>query len=351
MLKKFFRPSFVRAVCALFSVFLSISTISCAKKNQNTSASSPLLVGFSQIGAESAWRTYHSKNIRAAADEAGVQLLFSNAEQKQENQIKAIRSFIAYRVDVIAFVPIVQDGWDTVLREAKKAGIPVIVCDRKIRTSDESLYAAYIGTDSMEEGRKAARFLQEKYSEKIDDADDSTSSSTNRPLNILEIRGTDGSSASDDRIRGFHELIDKDQRFRVLESVQGNFMRSRGREIAENLLKEGGEGLTVGGKPVDILFSANDGMTLGFIEVLRKHNIAAGKDITIVSFDAQQEAIDALKNSEINCVVECTPNMGRKIMECAKLLAAGKSVPHLTHIDEMVFSEGDDLSELPPRGY
>ncbi len=309
------------------------------------------MVGFSQIGAESAWRTYHSKNIRAAADEAGVQLLFSNAEQKQENQIKAIRSFIAYRVDVIAFVPIVQDGWDTVLREAKKACIPVIVCDRKIRTSDESLYAAYIGTDSMEEGRKAARFLQEKYSEKIDDADDSTSSSTNRPLNILEIRGTDGSSASDDRIRGFHELIDKDGRFRVLESVQGNFMRSRGREIAENLLKEGGDELTVGGKPVDILFSANDGMTLGFIEVLRKHNIAAGKDITIVSFDAQQEAIDALKNSEINCVVECTPNMGRKIMECAKLLASGKSVPHLTHIDEMVFSEGDDLSELPPRGY
>lgn len=329
------------------------------------------MVGFSQIGAESAWRTYHSKNIRAAADEAGIQLLFSNAEQKQENQIKAIRSFIAYRVDVIAFVPIVQDGWDTVLREAKKACIPVIVCDRKIRTSDESLYAAYIGTDSMEEGRKAARFLQEKYSEKIDDADDSkkaddsikdadsnsssNSSSTfpaaNRTLNILEIRGTDGSSASDDRIRGFHELIDKDGRFRVLESVQGNFMRSRGREIAENLLKEGGEGLTVGGKPVDILFSANDGMTLGFIEVLRKHNIAAGKDITIVSFDAQQEAIDALKNSEINCVVECTPNMGRKIMECAKLLASGKSVPHLTHIDEMVFSEGDDLSELPPRGY
>nr|MBP3283174.1 ABC transporter substrate-binding protein [Treponema sp.] len=309
------------------------------------------MVGFSQIGAESAWRTYHSKNIRAAADEAGIQLLFSNAEQKQENQIKAIRSFIAYRVDVIAFVPIVQDGWDTVLREAKKAGIPVIVCDRKIRTSDESLYAAYIGTDSMEEGRKAARFLQEKYSEKIDDADDSTSSSTNRPLNILEIRGTDGSSASDDRIRGFHELIDKDQRFRVLESVQGNFMRSRGREIAENLLKEGGDELTVGGKPVDILFSANDGMTLGFIEVLRKHNIAAGKDLTIVSFDAQQEAIDALKNSEINCVVECTPNMGRKIMECAKLLASGKTVPHLTHIDEMVFSEGDDLSELPPRGY
>jgi simple sugar transport system substrate-binding protein len=309
------------------------------------------LVGFSQIGAESAWRTYHSKNIRAAADEAGIQLLFSNAEQKQENQIKAIRSFIAYRVDVIAFVPIVQDGWDTVLREAKKAGIPVIVCDRKIRTSDESLYAAYIGTDSMEEGRKAARFLQEKYSEKIDDADDSTFPAANRTLNILEIRGTDGSSASDDRIRGFHELIDKDGRFCVLESVQGNFMRSRGREIAENLLKEGGEGLSVGGKPVDILFSANDGMTLGFIEVLRKHNIAAGKDITIVSFDAQQEAIDALKNSEINCVVECTPNMGRKIMECAKLLASGKSVPHLTHIDEMVFSEGDDLSELPPRGY
>ncbi|MBR1615983.1 MAG: ABC transporter substrate-binding protein [Treponema sp.] len=348
MLKKFFRPSFARAFCALFSVFFSFFCFSCDKKTRTAAEPNPVLLGFSQIGAESAWRTYHSKNIRAAADEAGVQLLFSNAEQKQENQIKAIRSFIAYRVDVIAFVPIVQDGWDTVLREAAKAGIPVIVCDRKIRTSDESLYAAYIGTDSMEEGRKAARFLQEKYSA---EADDSTSSPTNRPLNILEIRGTDGSSASDDRIRGFHELIDKDQRFRVLESVQGNFMRSRGREIAENLLKEGGEGLTVGGKPVDILFSANDGMTLGFIEVLRKHNIAAGKDLTIVSFDAQQEAIDALKNSEINCVVECTPNMGRNIMECAKRLAAGEPVPRMTHIEERVFVEGEDLSAVPPRGY
>ena len=77
-------------------------------------------------------------------------MVYSNAEQKQENQIKAIRSFIVYQVDVIVFCPIVQDGWDNVLQEAKDANIPVIVVDRKIRTKDNSLYAGYIGTDSLE---------------------------------------------------------------------------------------------------------------------------------------------------------------------------------------------------------
>ena len=324
--------------CLLAPLFLA----SCNRPPVSTSSSPAdrVLLGFSQIGAESAWRTYHSAAIQRAAEEEGVQLLFDNAEQKQENQIKAIRSFIVYRVDVIAFVPIVQEGWDTVLREAKKAGIPVIVCDRKIRTADESLYAAYIGTDSVEEGRQAALFLQAKYADK----------KGGKPLSILEIRGTDGSSASDGRMQGFHAQLAGDRRFRVIQSENGNFMRSRGREIAGTILKEN-RALSLSGQSVDILFAANDGMALGFIEVLKKQGLVPGAHLTVVSVDGQQEAVDALKAGEINCVIECRPDMGHQVMETAKRLAAGLPVERTVLLSGQVFTENDDLTQIPDRGY
>ena len=313
-----------------------------------------ILLGFSQIGAESAWRTYNSKSVQEAAQAAGIQLLFSNAEQKQENQIKAIRSFIVYRVDVIAFVPIVQDGWDNVLREAKAAHIPVIVCDRKLVTSDESLYDAYIGTDSVEEGRRAARFLQQKFA--VDGtgargASVGSASAARATVNILELRGTDGSSASEGRMQGFREQLAGDARFRIVYSESGNFIRSRGREIARTLLAANGDQLRIGATPVDVIFSANDGMTLGFLEELNAHGITTGADITVVTVDAQQEAIDRLRAGEINCVIECKPDIGSNIMATAKRLVAGKSVPRELHVDEQVFTEFDDLAAIAPRAY
>jgi len=191
----------VSAMALLLLAALVCGLGACSKKSAAASGStSPegvkngdrsIVIGFSQIGAESAWRTCNTQSMKEAAAAAGIQLLYSNAEQKQENQIKAIRSFIVYQVDVIVFVPIVQDGWDNVLREAKEAHIPVIVTDRKIRTSDPSLYAGYIGTDSVAEGRECAQFLEKKFAGRPG------------PLNIVEIRGTDGSSASEGRYRGF----------------------------------------------------------------------------------------------------------------------------------------------------
>ncbi len=299
-----------------------------------------IIVGFSQIGAESAWRIYNTYSVRKAADAEDVQLLFVNAEQKQENQIKAIRSFIMYQVDVIAFVPIVQDGWGNVLNEAKEAGIPVIVCDRKIDAEYDNLYEGYVGTDSVEEGRKAARFLQQKYS------------GTKETLNILELRGTDGSSASEGRIKGFREVIGNDGRFNIVYSVSGDFMRSRGEEIARNILAAGNGKFEIDGNKIDILFSCNDGMTLGFIEVLKSLRIKTGKNgVTVITFDAQQEAIDALKAGDLNCVVECNPDIGDAILSLAKRLANGETIPRLTHVQEGIFTEFDDLSSLPERGY
>ena len=328
--------------CRLFLlciVFISCRRTSPAKNGGNYEPVDRLIVGFSQIGAESAWRIFNSKSMQDAAVREGVQLLFSDAEQKQENQIKAIRSFIMYQVDVIVFVPIVQDGWDLVLKEAKDAGIPVIVCDRKIVTEDDSLYECFIGTDSVEEGRDAARFLQKKYAfrEGI--------------VNIMEIRGTDGSSASDDRMKGFHEIIDVNKKFNVIYSESGDFMRSRGKEIARNILEANNNRLIINGNRVDAIFSANDGMTLGFLDVLAEHGIKTGKDITVVTVDAQQEAMDKLALGEINCVVECNPDIGMQVMELAKKIAAGEEIPRSTHVEERVFSEFDSLENIAPRGY
>ncbi len=331
-----------------FSVILAILLSSCVNKSKEGGADTKVssergervIVGFSQIGAESAWRIYNSKDMQAAAQKAGIRLLTTNAEQKQENQIKAIRTFIMYQVDVIVFVPIVQNGWGNVLEEAREAGIPVIVCDRKINAEYDDLYAGYVGTDSKEEGRLAARFLLRKFEGK------------EAPVNIFELRGTDGASASDGRIEGFREQLADDSRFRIICSESGDFMRSRGEEIARKILA-GGNAFEVGGEKIDVVFSCNDGMTLGMIDALEQEGILTGTDspITVVTVDAQQEAVDRLKEGRINCVVECNPEQGAVVMDLAKKLAAGLAIPRSTIVSGRVFTEYDDLSSLPERKY
>jgi galactofuranose transport system substrate-binding protein len=292
---------------------------------------SQILLGFSQLGSESAWRLGNTKSVQDAAKRAGVQLMYENAEQKQEKQIKAIRSFIAYRVDVIAFSPIVEDGWDNVLQEAQKAGIPVLITDRRINTADDSLFIGFVGSDFYEEGRRAGRFVLQK----MENAEH---------VNIVEISGTIDSTPMRQRAAGFREVLDGDTRFTILESVSGDFLRSKGKECMQDLLRRYDN--------IDILYSHNDAMTLGAIEAIEEAGLEPGKDIVIVTVDGEQAAIDLLKAGKINCVVECTPLIGDIIMELAKKLAAGESIPRDTYSEERVFSEFDtDLGSLPPRGY
>lgn len=292
---------------------------------------SQILLGFSQLGSESAWRIGNTKSIQDAAKRAGVQLMYENAEQKQEKQIKAIRSFIAYQVDVIAFSPNVEDGWDNVLTEAKKAGIPVLITDRRINTADESLIVGFVGSDFYAEGRRAGEFLLKKMANA-------------EHVNIVEISGTVDSTPMRQRGAGFRGVLEGDSRFSIIESVSGDFLRSKGKECMQGLLARH--------KDIDVLFSHNDAMTLGAMEAIEEAGLKPGKDIVIVTVDGEQAAIDLLKQGKINCVVECTPLIGDKIMELAKKLAAGESIPRNTYSDERVFSEFDtDLDSLPPRGY
>jgi simple sugar transport system substrate-binding protein len=318
------------ALCAC-----SAALLSCRKSAENKEdPSRGIILGFSQIGAESAWRIRNTRSVQEAAAEAGIQLLFSNAEQKQENQIKAIRSFIAYQVDVIAFVPIVADGWDNVLQEAKDAGIPALITDRKINVRDESLYSGFIGTDSVEEGRKAGRFLLEKFQDRLDGA---------APIRIVELSGTVGSSPAVGRAEGFREVLAPHRQFQIVFSESGDFLRSKGYELMRAILDARTE--------IDVIFSHNDGMTLGILDAIEERGLKAGVDIVIVTVDAEQAAIDALARGEINCVVECNPNQGPDIMELALTLARGGRIERLIHVNERVFYEGEDLSALEPRGY
>lgn len=319
-----------------FAVLAAVS--GCARRDSAKAAPKQVerevILGFSQIGAESAWRNCNTRSVREAADAAGVQLLFENAEQKKENQIKAIRSFIAYRVDVIAFVPIVADGWDNVLTEAKKAGIPVLVTDRKINTEDPSLFAGFIGTDSEEEGRAAGRFLRRKF-ERL---------AKQRAVRVVELSGTEGASVVQGRAKGFRDAIGDKGDFAIVYTESGDFLRSRGYEIMQSILDRG--------IAFDALFSHNDSMTLGAIEAMRERGMKPGKDVVIVTIDAEQATIDLLKVGAVNCVIECNPKTGPAIIDLAKRLAAGGQIPRLLHVEERVFTEGDSsLDGLAPRGY
>lgn len=292
-----------------------------------------LLLGFSQLGSESSWRLGNTRSIQEAAERAGVSLMMEDAKQKQENQINALRSFIAYRVDVIAFSPIVETGWDNVLKEARNVGIPVILVDRMIETKEDGLFAAYVGADFAREGVMAAEYLLRKADELNADK-----------LNIVEIAGTMNSTPMLQRQKGFLATLGEDSRFEVLETVDGDFLRSKGLECMKYLLDKYGE-------EIDVLYSHNDGMTLGAMDAIEEAGLEPGKDIIIITVDGEEAAIDELKAGRINCVVECTPYLGDILMELASRLRAGEEVPLVTHPQERSFTEYDDLSELPPRGY
>ncbi|HPF87222.1 MAG TPA: ABC transporter substrate-binding protein [Candidatus Limiplasma sp.] len=323
--------AFLASVAIVVICLVLLAACNQTKDTTETAGETGILLGFSQLGSESGWRIGNTKSIQEAAERAGVQLMYENAEQKQENQIKAIRSFIAYQVDVIAFAPIVEDGWDNVLTEAKNAGIPVLITDRRINTDDENLYAGFVGSDFEAEGVSAGEFLLQK----MKDAEH---------VNIVEISGTIDSTPTRQRASGFRSMIADDDRFTIIESISGDFLRSKGKECMQALLSEHDD--------IDVLYSHNDSMTYGAIEAIEEAGLIPGEDIVIITVDGEQEAIDLLMEGKINCVVECTPLIGDSIMELAEKLAAGEEIPRNTYSVERTFTEfDDDLDALPPREY
>ena len=298
---------------------------------------SKIVLGFSQIGAESEWQTANITSVRAAAAEAGITLRISDAQLKQENQIEALRSFIAQRVDVIAFSPVVETGWESVLREARAAEIPVILTDRAVEVSEDTLYLTLIGSDFVEEGRKAGRWLLEHYSKE-------TAKDHPGDINIVELQGRVGSAPANDRQKGFAEIIAADPRFRIIRSQTGEFTRAKGKEVMEEFLK-------AEGRRINVLFAHNDDMALGAIQAIEEAGMKPGSDITIISIDGVKGAFEAMIAGKLNVTVECNPLLGPQLIAAVKDVAAGKTIPRRIVTEESVFPREVAAQELPKRKY
>lgn len=290
-----------------------------------------LVLGFSQVGAESGWRTANTKSIQEAAAAAGYELKFSDAQGKQENQIKAIRSFITQRVDVIAFSPVVESGWDTVLKEAKDAEIPVILTDRAIDSPDTSLYKSFIGSDFVLEGKKAGEWLVKEYE------------GTTDPVNIVELQGTPGAAPANDRKAGFADAIKADAKFKVVASQTGQFTRTDGKQVMETFLKSQPD--------IDVLYAHNDDMGLGAIEAIEAAGKKPGTDIKIITVDAVKDGMTALSENKINYIVECSPLLGPQLMDLAQKAADGQEIPQRVLTEETTFTPEQAKQVLPERKY
>lgn len=297
----------------------------------NAAGSDKITMGFAQVGAESGWRTANTKSVQESAKKAGVDLKFSDAQQKQENQIKAIRSYIQQKVDVIAFSPVVESGWDTVLKEAKTAKIPVILTDRAVDSSDKTLYKTFLGSDFVEEGKKAGAWVVE---------DSKAASDT---VNIVEIQGTTGSAPANDRKEGFEEAIKANPKLKIIASQSGDFTRSGGKQVMEAFLKNNPD--------IDVVFAHNDDEGLGAIEAIEAAGKVPGKEIKIVTIDAVKDGMTALSNGKINYIVECSPMLGDQLMDLAKKVIAGESVPERVVTEETAFTQEQAKQVLASRPY
>ena len=285
-----------------------------------------LTLCFPQLGAESDWRTADTASFKETAAKLGIkQLVFSDAQQKQENQISAVRACIQQGVDVIALPPVVEDGWDAVLMEAKNAKIPVIIVDRSV-SADPSMYAAHIGSDMELEGKKAGAEMNKLLP---------------NGGNILELSGTTGSGAAVGRAKGFREALNPN--IKILDSQTGNFTRAEGKPVMEAFLKKY-QGQVQG------VFVHNDDMAIGAIEAIKAAGLKPG-DLKIVSVDGTRGGFQAMVDGWIHVDVECNPLLGPQVLEMALKLANGQPVEKNVLTNETVYFPDKAAELLPSRQY
>ena len=280
-------------------------------------------VGFSQIGSESGWRAAETTLTLQQAKERGIDLKFADAQQKQENQIKALRSFIAQGVDAILIAPVVATGWDSVLEEAKEAEIPVILLDRMVDSSDD-LYLTAVGSDLVHEGSVAGQWLVDELAGK--------------DCNVVELQGTTGSSPAIDRKNGFEQAIKGHDNIKLIRSQTGDFTRTKGKEVMESFLKA-----EDGGKNICALYAHNDDMAVGAIQAIKEAGLKPGEDILVVSIDAVPDIFQAMAAGEANATVELTPNMAGPAFDAlAAFMKDGTMPPKFIQTESKLYTMKDD---------
>ncbi len=329
------RRSFLTGAAGV--VVVSSTLAACGKKEASSEGDSSntnktITLGFSQVGSESGWRSANTTSVKEAAAAAGINLKFSDAQQKQENQIQAIRDYIAQKVDVISFSPVVSSGWDTVLKEAKTAKIPVVLTDRQV-DSDESLWVSLVGSDFELEGERAAKQLEKVLA-----------ASPVNPVNIVVLEGTTGSAPALQRAAGFKKVMDASHPdWKIVASQTGDFTRDGGKQVMAAFLQSHPEG--------NVLYAHNDDMALGAIQSIQAAGKKAGTDIKIVSVDGVHDGFVAMTKNEINAIVECNPLLGPQLMDTIKKVLAGQTVEKWIKTEEGDFLAADAAAALPNRKY
>ncbi len=333
----------VVAVSMLAALAVSSMFAFGKKKDKKANNSKKLItVGYAQVGAESDWRLANTQSFKDTFVEAnGYKLIFDDAQQKQENQIKAIRNFIQQDVDYIVVAPVVETGWETVLKEAKKAGIPVILSDRQMKVSDDSLYTAWVGGNFLKEGQDACKWLDAYLKEKGRSKDS---------IAIVDLQGTIGASAQIGRTQGLEEAVKAHSNWKIVAQQTGEFTQAKGQEVMESILKSTPK--------IDVVYAENDNMAWGAIDAIKAAGKVPGKDIIIVTFDAVHESFNRIINGEeINCAAECNPLHGPRTAEIIQKLEKGEKVEKTQYVTELVFDKngiGGALKakdELPNRKY
>ena len=288
-----------------------------------------LVIGFSQIGAESGWRDAETASVKETAKDRGIDLKFSDAQGKQENQIKAIKSFIAQKVSGIVLAPVVETGWESVLQEAKKAGIPVVLVDRGIKVNDPSLYTTLIASDFIYEGGKAAEIVIKL---------------TGGKGNIVELQGTTGASAAIDRQKGFAQGIANTPGLKIIKSQTGDFNRAGGKQVMEAFLKSDGD-------KINVVYAHNDDMALGAIQAIEEYGKKPGKDIYVVSIDGVKAAFEAMVAGKLNATVECNPLLGPQAFDAISRAISGETLPKWIKSIDNVYTMDQAASVINSRKY
>ncbi len=297
-----------------------------------------IVVGFSQVGAESEWRVANSESMKnALSEENGYELIFDDARNEQENQIRAIRTFIQQDVDYIVFSPRVETGWNSILQEAQDAGIPVIVIDRDIEVADRSLYTAYIGSDFRKEGETAIKWL-EHFLEK--------EGRTEEPIHIVHIQGTIGSSAQIGRTAALETALERNANWQIVAQEEGDFTRAKAYEVMGSILKETSD--------IDVVYCENDGEALGAIDAMEEAGLSCNADggVIVISFDATKLGLTYCLEGKIALNVECNPLQGPYVAEIIQRLERGETVEQVKHVEETAFDSFTiTKAMIDARGY
>jgi len=295
------------------------------------------VVGFSQIGSESEWRTADTISVQdAITNDPTLVMVYSDAQQKQENQIRALRSFIARKVDVILFTALVETGYGPVLQEAQKAKIPVIMIDRDVAKEDQKYRLTIMGSDFIKEGEKAGLWLA-KYL-KDNNMDDGTT-----PIDIAELQGTTGSAPAIERAQGFRNISKDHPNWQIKHSQDGDFTSSQGKQVMEAFLKDDPK--------IQVLWAHNDQMALGAIQAIKEAGLQPGKDIIIIGADGVKGMFQAIVNGEANATIECNPLLGPQAVQAIHDLRAGKKLPARIWTIEGQFDATNAAAALPTRQY